>query len=34
MKNSFFKEEIKLYLSDFKIEELEEININDFSVTN
>jgi Leucine-rich repeat (LRR) protein len=31
MENSF-KEEIKLHLSDFKIEEIEEININDFIV--
>jgi len=32
MENHFFKKEIKLHLSDFKIEELEEININDFVV--
>jgi hypothetical protein len=32
MKNGFYKEEIKLHLSDFKIEEIEEININDFIV--
>ena len=32
MENYFFREEIKLYLSDFKIEKIEEININDFIV--
>ena len=32
MENYFFREEIKLHLSDFKIEKIEEININDFIV--
>ena len=32
MQNHFFKEEIKLHLSNFKIEEIEKININDFIV--